>query len=679
MRHTNTIQNRTAYEEGLNALSDLLELFKEKNIRCSSTYSRYSKGGVYIKISRLLFKIKKIPFYTTDSKVVEKLRGIERIIDNYDLKKFFSLWFMLNAYSIDNNHKVSFDERYFYSPIKQIKDRLMKLCFPDCEKYKNQDKKSEYFKYFSILPAFLSDGILIKMIYESNDKDLINIFEDESNNLPRPRAVLWGNENVPQIVQEREIEASKYLVQCFRQSELTPVKFEEKAMKIQRRWRGRYRKALNKTLWANVQRSIKFNFNCLPFSKNVIEQAQDNGSIGQVYSSYEPNCNDELKSRLLKLADQVRPFNEIIHVMPSKNIPSIFDDGLYAEKSLRQQLKYSGKISGEIDIDDKMRWRGDYNTIFFDVFDSVRNRYDSVELVLDFDKLGDNAGIFIKQDFSTLSERKNREISIGELKFNFDHTYATRHGYFLFKSDFHIFFANGNLPRDDDHIPVFKSSVLINFLISTDFKNMYKFLVMNFFRFIDNLQQTKYAKKWYLSPVRFKSRLYRELGKLNDKELMTVLQDIANKISDSVHVNFQTAYLIEQSAIKEIRYEYEGRKHVLDMSSFIDKLKTDDSFELVTVYRKIPGLFKSYRFIDHLLGQIGEKAPKVKNTLLKLRNVINLPKWRQNIEKWVEPTKQVAKCEGSGYFKTSGKRKATRTEAGQRVHKHSKSAPSFAP
>ena len=88
----------------------------------------------------------------------------------------------------------------------------MKLCFPDCEKYKNQDKKSEYFKYFSILPAFLSDGILIKMIYESNDKDLINIFEDESNNLPRPRAVLWGNENVPQIVQEREIEASKLYV-----------------------------------------------------------------------------------------------------------------------------------------------------------------------------------------------------------------------------------------------------------------------------------------------------------------------------------------------------------------------------------------------------------------------------------------------------------------------------------
>ena len=120
---------------------------------------------------------------------------------------------------------------------------------------------------------------------------------------------------------------------------------------------------------------------------------------------------------------------------------------------------------------------------------------------------------------------------------------------------------------------------------------------------------------------------------MDDKQLENTLLELTRNICDTMEFNFYGSFLINPALIKEVSVfdESKNKSYTLNMEECIASLQRIDLQRLAEVQKKIPELFQSYRFIDHLLSQSG--IPEIiRDNLQECRGKIELPLWRQRIK-----------------------------------------------
>ncbi len=461
-----------------------------------------------------------------------------------------------------------------------------------------------------LLPYVISDKILPKKIYESGDSLLIETYEKF---LPRLKSYDFSENSVPEHIKSYEKAAAEYLNERIGFDSKKLEKTEGSIVKIQRIFRGEQRKKEEKKLIENK------------LHKQLHKKLSVKEIIDSKNNIYLPNCEQffpGLAHKLIEAAKQIKPFsNSLKHLTATSTIDKILDEGLKG----RQTLLAEGKVFREAALESVDMKNGDSNVACLSLgkIDPNCNQHFTTELVLDFQKfMLDNEGnpcLFFKQKDLGYGFQEKRKLTVGDTNLHFDHTKPLRKSKFM---------NTGIEFYDPNSYKILADSFIFNFLlISSNMKEIYPILAMNFFRYLDSIYNCK-------EPEEFRKKIYEAFSKLNKEQLISTLKDLTEKAADTMEFNIYGCTGVDMKYIKEINVCYgtiSYGKYSLNMENFIDALKTGNQAKLNEVLEKIPELFKSYKFIDHLLKNIEglEGAKDIKATLLDLKTKIELPLWKE--------------------------------------------------
>lgn len=448
----------------------------------------------------------------------------------------------------------------------------------------------------AMLPTSLQDYKFIKDIYLLNDERLSTIFASQ---LPIPRANLFIRSNLPKIVAERNQASSGTITKILGQAGIKREdreKFERSIVNAQRRFRAKQRA---KEDLERVSARLE-----IPKSdtKKILKDAN---------SPYIPQCHEELAKRIVVLSKDIRIFSKVKHLTTCSAVESIFNDALYGRRTLQQlYIPFKPAALKHFDIQE-----GDANVICLGA-NLIDDQVCPYECTLEFDVTQltkKNPCIFFKQRDLAYSFKKIREITIGNLTINFSHT-VNRPS--ISKEDsvncYFYVFDNSKQPAT----PIAKAKIKNSLLIAYDLKKMHQILTLNFFRFIDALDDKT-----------LRDKIYAALNGLSDEMLVQVLKKISKQMTDTMEFNFYGAYKIDFAALIAIKIY--GK--VLDLPEFVKELELGNIPRLEQVMKDMPQIFTSYRFIDYLLSNTNSNA--VITMLNEQREKCVVPEWLDNKNK----------------------------------------------
>ena len=363
---------------------------------------------------------------------------------------------------------------------------------------------------------------------------------------------------------------------------------------------------------------------------------------------WKPRCNDpKLAATIFRLYKGVQLFETVRHLTNQKALTSIFNNGLFGQKNLIDNLmafKPAALVHDDIA-------RGDCNVICMgpNAIHSLWIDDNTVEIVFNSDKLlRGGAPIFMKQrdfGFNTEYQRDkfpyeplfpgSDDIDFKDISFTCS---EGSHGN-IFTIQFQVF--NQNTPIAHATLP------FNEFLFNNQRKrNLHEILARSFFKFVDSLEcMPEHEKSGGIQIIRgWVDGFYSKLSALNNEELKSFIERVGKALLKTAEFNIYGAYRIDDFAMIESitsgykwtlesqlsALEPQGPQYTLCLKDFLSQLNEGDAHVLATARQNIPELFQSYRFLDYLISKITE--PRNQSALQALREQCVLPRWLQTVK-----------------------------------------------
>lgn len=469
------------------------------------------------KIKELLMNI---PMGSLDEQLIIKLRPLNKYTG-------FDTYFLLDEYTRLEGSKKD-------TEIQGVKEKIIQL---------NND-------------IILRDSVLcwVKSIYISEHQDLIDFFKVV---LPTPPFFLFEEEQKPRDLVDRAKNKERIIVN-FKSCKNGELKLESKIIFIQRFIRGRLR------FDSEIKRIGERYFAKDP---QIVFKALE--MIQEANTPYAPQkCKPELSQRIMKAAERITLYSSVTHLLAAPNIVKILDDILYGRNNLLN-LYISFRPAALHHEDVK---NGDGNVICMgpDLIDIKCFKDRTIGLELDLNKLKNDEGfnknpaMFFKQRDLGFSVKRN-SFCLKERNYLFNHTENE-------SSKLNSIACNTNcspFSLKDGHKDYY-AMVPKDLLISSNIKEMDKILILNFFRFIDNLQTDNASKAEATI-----DEIYTLIDSLSDAELSNFLEEVGKKMSCSSEVNFFGAYKIDLNTILSIKiYKERTLVYQIKMSDLINQLNS---------------------------------------------------------------------------------------------------------
>lgn len=556
----------------------------------------YQKKG---EIDNLFYELMRQPFASSSVRFIS-----HPVLSNYVslLKEFggeteFLLWFAIENYLLTKENQKE-QLAFIEHELQAIRvDRLV-------ARHAKIPPKQQGIE---LLPASIANKTYIRKIFLTNDQPLIQLF---SSYFPRPRADIFEPGQVPVTIAQNEQRASRAIKDALKNKGNNLALVEEHVIKLQRIVRARQRKK------EEVFRVTERHEGYIQKTGATAQQLLDDAN-----TPYLPKCTLELAKRLVKAAAQVKLFSsEIRHFTANAALESIFNDALYGRRTLLQNYMFFRPSV----LDSGDRKRGDANVICFGAneIDPGAIQQDTVELVLDTAKMAaKNPCAFYKQkDLGFILDEKQRKVTLGELELNFSHTRQ------LSRAKERESFVNFQL-FNDSSLTAF-SEVPDSLLIAYDLQKMHQILTLNFFRFIDNLHISQAnSKSRPIKATALIDEIYSRLNQLSDEHLVCFLQEVGAQMTDTMEYNFYGAHKIDFSSLVRLSTCNATPQPIftLHLDTFFESLQSGNMQAVDDAKTHLPGLFKSYRFLDYLLTKTSHEPMIIE--LRKMRAQCKAPLW----------------------------------------------------
>lgn len=423
---------------------------------------------------------------------------------------------------------------------------------------------------------------LVETVYMSQNNDLINLF---FKNLPIPPLSMFDLDHQPPILVNYELERNK-AVSKFKENNVHDKELDSKIQYLQRRIRGTVR------LDSEVERISQRHFTQDPDGKIKAEEM-----IQEANMPYLPKgCSRELSRRIIDSALKIKLYDSTSHLLAADKINIILDGALFGRNNLLSSFidfrPAALKIS---DVNN-----GDGNVICMgpDKIDPQCLVGRTIGLELDLETLTkrDNPTMFFKQtdlgyNIGEQSIRINNKLLTIKHNGRLDHGSAKC--------------ANLQIIDGEEY---YYSEIPKDLLISYNVKGMDKILILNFFRYLDNLRHWEDGK---LASGKIKE-IYDRIESLNDDELRLFLRNLGRKMSCTSEFNFSGAYKIDLNALKGITvYQEEHLLLRIEVNELIDELN-NRNFEKLKILRDVnPEILKSSNFVEFLLSKVDSQEAKL--------------------------------------------------------------------
>lgn len=435
-----------------------------------------------------------------------------------------------------------------------------------------------------LLRQYIAKGKLIRNVYLTEDKNLIQLFQQY---LPIPRSTLFAGYNLPSVIAKRELEQQQCIAAFLKRNTHCLGRLEHIVLQLQRTFRAKRHKQ-------EEEKRVISHFNYNPLTVTAKLHAANRPYIPQA-------CNRELAQRIYLAAARVKLFGQVRHLTTSQHLRSILDDGLFGRRTLLAH--YMPFSRAALKIDDIAN--GDGNAIYLapNEVDTEHMPNQNFLICFNLQKLMSgrlNPCIFYKQRDLCFTLNRLRKISLGNSELCFSHTNQ------LIRPQP----GSSNLQFFDSNNKVIAYALLPNYqLIAYNITRLHQILSLNFFRFVDQLKPTSTGNP------NLQKTIYLELGKLDDNKLEAWLQTLGKHMTDTAEFNFYGAYLIDFDAV--ISFTNTDDDYCLHLANFINALKSDNQVKLSEAMQKLPSLFESQRFKDYLLAN--NLSPAITEKLLPSR------------------------------------------------------------
>lgn len=481
-------------------------------------------------------------------------------------------------------------------------------------------------------PDFLSNPFVIKNIYASMDESLISVIKKYAA-VPRPH--VFSGTPIPDMIAKEQEAVCQTIASLLKHKEHDIQSVEAQAIKLQRRFRIKRR-------FQEEHHRVKHVYQ--DFFTKTSERSKRHVTtekfLHEANHAYIPReCNRALAARIIEIAQKINLYTTIRHITSSEAIQSIFNDALYGRRTLQQffiPFKPAALMSCDIE-------NGDGNVICFAPNKIDPNATGDIEIVLDLKTVIDEhpAAFFKEFDLEYL-DKEIREVKLKDKLF--------------------IFLPLLPLPVEsspDDQLEMIPFKVLgstwgellyysqipKNAIIAYDLKNMSEILILNFFRFIDELKCPNGEPA-----TNYIAEFYKDLENMPDQELEDFLRAAGLKLTQTAEFNFYGAYRLNFSAIITIRLIDRispgnlKQKYTLNMKSLKDSLDLGDLSILEHAKTFMPNLLTSYRFMDYLISNTTHAGSRV--ALEALRKTCDVPPWVDN--QYYQQLIKTEQNEGSG-------------------------------
>jgi hypothetical protein len=435
-----------------------------------------------------------------------------------------------------------------------------------------------------INPAII-DRLLIEKVYTSGDEKLIDFY---SKKFPIPPLFIFDPDQQPKFLVDREADRVSHQSEFNLRNE-GDYKLSQKIKYIQRFIRAKLR--LDSEIERIGNRYFKNELDADLKATQLIEDAN---------TPYKPQkCSPELAKRIMREAYQIKLFPSVSHLLAAHNVAQILDGCLYGRENLiNSYTNFRTAALYHSDIEN-----GDGNVICLgpDKIDTQCLKGDTLGLELDLEMLSaednynKNPAIFFKQLDLGYDIKQKQTIKIKDKEIVFTHTASLR-------------CQNPNCANlqlfDKCDFPQYYAEVQKDSLISNNVRQMNQILVLNFFRFLDNLRDT-YCR---MAPYKTKE-IYEEISKLDDSELHNFLLDLGRKMSCSSEFNIYGAYQIDLNALRSISiYSGVSKVDAIKMNDLYAELNNQKFYLLNKLKHLAPQIFQSANFLKHLKSKVENTA-----------------------------------------------------------------------
>jgi len=409
----------------------------------------------------------------------------------------------------------------------------------------------------------------LKYVYLSNDKPLIDLF---LRYRLIPPLTAFSVNTYPEILVERQ-SLRNALVEAFslKNASCLAKDVVDSVVYFQRRIRGQLRRQ-------NELKRISNRY----FNKFANSELRAAIAIAEANTPYKPQrCSAGLSERLSVIASKIVLFTTIKHYTSTSTIANVFDDCLYGRQNLNLAgIKYRAAALGTNDIID-----GDANVICFGPFkiDTRCLKNETAKITFNLQKLLEaqknaaNPCQFFKQRDFGFIPTGIQSVTIKKIGLRFRYE-----SYSDYADDVTLAFYKQSTLQKKYHAKVQKYH-----LISYNIHDIHQILIMNFFRFLDNLKDLNDN-----DAAMEIDEIYAEIESMNDDELIEFLTVIGKKMALSAEFNFYGAYKIDCEAITKITKYHDSEKKIC---SFTSEQFLSDDFR-----RYMPELFQSKRFKEYL-------------------------------------------------------------------------------
>lgn len=437
---------------------------------------------------------------------------------------------------------------------------------------------------------------LCQNVYNTHDEALSQMFY---THLPHPKPEHFRGQKWPKFLENKAKERDQQLRTAYGNLPLRKfLRLEQLVVALQRRFRAQQRQK------EECHRIREYNRWVVPAQPPKIDPKTP---------IYIPKrCSSQLAARIVRLAQQISFIDIIYHKTHQQALKSILDEGVFGRKTLLSTFRsFSQAALSGIDIAN-----GDINVVCFTAGHGSVDplAQGKVSITLDFKTIQKQLGekphnMFFKQLDFGYGLKKARKITLSnDLTLVFDHTSTD-------SSPGEICMRVGS---DKE------STIDYCQLISYDIQHMEQVLILNFFRFLDQL---KFPKKDQLAKE-FIQRVYTTLDAMDDAKLSHVLKQIGLNASDTMEFNFFGAHQIDFDTVISISKhdgDPEKQPYVLKLNLLIEQLQKGQLTLLKDSQKVFPELYRSFRFVDFL--SFHTQNQPVLNELNGLRKQCGVPKW----------------------------------------------------
>lgn len=443
------------------------------------------------------------------------------------------------------------------------------------------------------------DKHLIKSVYLSKCSELVQLIYDE---LPIPSLSLFDQNNQPALLIERESQRES-LLSAFKARNAQDNQVEDKIIYVQRHIRACIRQK------SEIERIGDLYFASCEKNEKM-QRAMD--LIQDANTPYKPQkCCPELANRIVQAASKLKLFSSVTHLLDPNNIADMLDDCIYARENLIDFYK-KFRPASLLEVDIK---NGDRRVICFgpDKIDLKCLKGRTVGLKVDLDQLIDptkpyqTPNFFFKQCDLQYDIGENLCVNIKGTPFIFSLSRENPDGLDPRCTDFQLYKKKNNLCSD------YYARVKKDSLISSNIQEMHKILILNFFRFLDLLDDHITDAQQKTQAQNKRNEIYDKIDKLDQAELHDFLLDLGRKISCSSEFNIFGAYKIAPQALRSISI-YEGRRKVdvIEIEEVCQQLNNQNFEYLNELKEQVPELFNSYRFMSFLKEKITDPIVREK-------------------------------------------------------------------